>query len=211
MISEYFRKTGSRRFVIMILGNIILSLGISIFKLSRLGNDPFSGMVMASSDMAGFSYANFLVMVNLVLLAVEFLGGRKLIGAGTLFNALLNGYIVTFFYEAELTLFGVPELLWQQVLAACLGVIVCSLGVSLYQTPDVGAAPYDSLSLIMAQRWKRIPYFWHRMCTDAVCAVICWRLGGIVGLGTLLCAFGLGPFIHFFNVHVSEPVLNRGK
>lgn len=211
MISEYFRKIGARRFVLMIVGNIILSLGISIFKLSRMGNDPFSGMVMISSDLAGLSYANFLVIVNLVLLAVEFLGNRKLIGIGTLFNALLNGYIVTFFYEAELALFGIPEFLWQQLLIACLGVVVCGLGASLYQTPDVGTAPYDSLSLIMADRWKKIPYFWHRICTDGVCALICGLLGGIVGPGTLLCALGLGPFIHFFNVHVSQPLLNRDK
>lgn len=193
----------------MVAGNIVLSIGVSIFKLSMLGNDPFSGMVMALSDRAGLSYADFLVMLNLVLLIVEFLGGRKLIGAGTLFNALLNGYIMTFFYDIEVDLLGMPEFLWQKILAACLGMIVCSLGVSLYQTPEAGVAPYDSLSLMMAERWKKIPYFWHRMCTDAVCALVCWRLGGIIGLGTLLCAFGLGPFIHFFNVHVSERLLRR--
>ena len=31
-------------------------------------------------------------------------------------------------------------------------------------------------------------------------------LGGIVGLGTLACALCLGPFVHFFNQHVSSTV-----
>ena len=32
-------------------------------------------------------------------------------------------------------------------------------------------------------------------------------LGGLIGLGTLICAFGLGPFVQFFTRHFSEKVL----
>lgn len=32
-------------------------------------------------------------------------------------------------------------------------------------------------------------------------------LGGLLGPGTLICAFCLGPLIQFFNTHVSENVL----
>ena len=51
------------------------------------------------------------------------------------------------------------------------------------------------------------PYFGCRVFTDALCALLCWLLGGLVGLGTLICAFCLGPFIQFFNGTVSERVL----
>ena len=44
MIRDYFKKLDRRRAVIMIIGNIFTGMGISIFKLSGLGNDPFSGM-----------------------------------------------------------------------------------------------------------------------------------------------------------------------
>ena len=65
--------------------------------------------------------------------------------------------------------------------------------------PDEGVAPYDSLSLIMAERWPKIPYFWHRMSNDVLCALICYLAGGVVGIGTVVTAFGLGLVIHFFN------------
>ena len=35
----------------------------------------------------------------------------------------------------------------------------------------------------------------------------CWMLGDLVGLGTLICAFCLGPVIQFCNGHFSEKVL----
>jgi len=77
----------------------------------------------------------------------------------------------------------------------------------MYQTPDVGVAPWDSLSLIMVERWPKIPYFWHRIFGDSLAVVIAVVLGGVVGLGTALCAFCLGPFIQFFSERYVKKML----
>lgn len=193
----YIHNVDKKRLLIMIIGNVFLGMGISIFKLSGMGNDPFSGMAMALAESVGITYANFLILLNLVLFVIEFITGRKFIGVGTFVNAILLGYIATFFHNNWLSLFGEPQLLWQRVVIVAIGVVVCSFGVSLYQTSKVGVAPYDSLSLIMRENFPKISYFWHRMFTDALCALICFLAGGIVGLGTLVSALGLGPIIHF--------------
>ncbi len=54
----YFKRTGGKRLTVMVLGNIFLGMGISIYKFAGLGNDPFSGMVMALSDVVAMPYAN---------------------------------------------------------------------------------------------------------------------------------------------------------
>ncbi|WP_249897404.1 hypothetical protein [Paenibacillus sp. PK3_47] len=199
--------TDPKRLIVMVIGNIFLGMGISIFKLSGMGNDPFSGMVMALADLSGITYAIFLILLNLVLFVIEFVTGPRFIGPGTFVNAILLGYIVTFFHNTWLELLGEPQLFWQQVVTVAVGVVVCSFGVSMYQSSDVGVAPYDSLSLIMKNRLPNISYFWHRMFTDALCALICFLAGGIIGLGTLVSAFGLGPIIHFFNVNFTNKLL----
>ncbi len=209
MLVDYFKRVGSKRLVIMFIGNVVLGIGVSIFKLSGWGNDPFSGMIMALSDQVGIQYGTFLILFNLPLFMIEYFFGKKLIGIGTLINMFLVGYFVSFFYHIWVNYIGVPELVWQKLLTVCLGVIVCSLGVSLYQTPNVGVAPYDSLSLILKDRFPKIPYFWLRMSNDGFCAVVCYLTGGIVGLGTLVSAFGLGPIIHFFNVNFTEKLLRN--
>lgn len=193
----------------MIFGNIFLGMGIGIFKVSGLGNDPFSGMVMALADLSGIHYANFQILLNIGIFALQFFLGREFIGIGTFINAIFLGYIATFFYNSWLLLFGSPGAGVQRVLIVCLGVVICSFGISLYQTPNVGVAPYDSLSLIMTKRFQKIPYFWNRMLTDGLCTLICFLTGGIVGLGTLVSAFGFGPFIHFFNKHFTEKLLKK--
>ncbi|MEJ8304979.1 hypothetical protein [Saccharibacillus sacchari] len=198
-----------KRLILMLIGNVFLGMGISIFKLSGLGNDPFSGMVMALADTSGIAYARFLILLNLILFVVQLIWGRRFIGAGTLVNAVLLGYFVTFFYDIWIGLAVEPQLLWQRVVTVAIGVVVCSFGVSLYQTSNVGIAPYDALSLMMKDALPRVSYFWHRMFTDACCALVCFLFGGIIGLGTLVCMFGLGPIIHFFNVYVSEKLLGK--
>lgn len=207
----YFHNVDKKRLIIMVFGNVFLGMGISIFKLSGMGNDPFSGMVMALAENIGMTFANFLILLNLVLFVIEFITGRKFIGAGTFVNAILLGYIATFFHSTWLSLFGEPQLIWQQVVIVAIGVVVCSFGVSLYQSSEVGVAPYDSLSLIMRDNFPKVSYFWHRMFTDSLCALICFLAGGIIGLGTLVSALGLGPIVHFFNVNFTEKLLAKRR
>ena len=204
---DYFRKVGLRRFVVMLLGNVFIGMGVAVFKMSGMGTDPFSGMVMAMSDCVGIPYAIFIVMFNLVIFMIELFFGRELIGIGTVINACLLGYFTTFFYDLFTMPFGVPEGMAVRLILVCMGVGICSFGLSMYQTSDVGVAPWDSLSLIMVKKWPKIPYFWHRISNDALAVVLCWQLGGVVGIGTALCAFCLGPFVHFFSEHFVKKII----
>ena len=96
-MSEWIGKINWKYVIVMLIGNVILGLGIAIYKLSGLGNDPFSGMVMALSDRIGIDYPIFLIIVNMIIFVVEIIFGRKMIGLGTFVNALLLGYVVSFF------------------------------------------------------------------------------------------------------------------
>ena len=156
-MSEWIKKINWKYVIVMLIGNVILGLGIAIFKLSGLGNDPFSGMVMALSDRTGIDYPVFLIIVNMIVFVFEIIFGRKLIGLGTFVNAVLLGYIVSFFYNIILCL--EPTQMVQRVLTVCVGVVVTSLGVSMYQLSRQGVAPYDSVSLIRVEKWPKISYF----------------------------------------------------
>ncbi|MBQ7916067.1 MAG: hypothetical protein IJ315_04685 [Firmicutes bacterium] len=211
MLKSYFQKIGSRRVIVMLVGNIIIGLGVAVFKLSGMGNDPFSAMMMALSAKIGMSYPLFQVMMNCLFFIVQLLWGRHLIGIGTIVNALGLGYFTDFFYKFLTSFVAPPNMFVIQVVLVVIGVLVCSFGLSWYQLPDVGVAPYDALALIAHDKFSKIPYFWCRIATDGLAALLAWFCGGIIGLGTLVCAFGLGPFIQFFNVHFTSKLLKKGK
>lgn len=208
MIKNDLRKAEPGRIVLMVLGIIILGFGISLFKLSALGNDPSSAMVMAIGATIHVEFAPTLLVANCLWFTAEWMWGRHYIGLGTIVNWMGVGYISTFFTGIFSRLALEPAGMAQKLLVMVIGLLVLSLASSMYQTADLGIAPYDSLALILNDRlpWK---YFWCRILTDCVCVAVCLFFGGLAGIGTLVCSLGMGPFIHFFNRHVSEPLVHR--
>lgn len=78
---------------------------------------------------------------------------------------------------------------------------------------------YDAVSLIIANTWKVWEFRYCRIISDVVCVVLGTALyllsGGnfagltaMVGVGTIITAFFMGPLIEYFNVHVARPFLN---
>ena len=87
------KRNNKARFLIMVLGNVFCGMGIGLFKLSGLGNDPYSGMMMSLADVTGMAYANFQVLANLVFFVIQVIWGRKLIGAGTIASLIMPSKI----------------------------------------------------------------------------------------------------------------------
>ena len=206
MLKAYFAKADRRRICMSLAGNLLVGVGVAIFKYAALGNDPFNGMNMALSELFRIPYPTLQILVNILLFAIQLIAARELIGFGTVVNIFLIGYIVNFTYGLLVQLMGSPGSFAIQLLAMVTGMLICSLGLSLYQCSEMGTAPYDALALILDRKLKKLPYFWCRILCDGSCALVCFLAGGIVGLGTLVSAFGFGPVIAFFNRTVSEPM-----
>lgn len=188
----------------MLAGIVLIGMGISLFKLTLMGNDPSSAMVMAIGDTLHTAFAPTLFVANCIWFVAEILWGRRYIGIGTFANWFGVGIIASAFTRLWESLFTLSDDFLPRFGVLLIGMLVLGLACSLYQTADVGVAPYDTLALVIHDRLPKIPYFWCRIFLDGTSALIAWLLGGIVGLGTLVCALGLGPFISFFDVHVSR-------
>lgn len=208
VLLDYLRRMGWKRFFFTVMGNVFLGMGIGLFLMTNTGCDPFNAMNIEMSKFLPLSYGTYQLLLNLLLFAIEFAFGRKLIGFGTLVNACLLGYINSFFFWLFCTLFGTEFSLPVRLAAVVVAVIVCSFGLSMYQTPNAGVAPYDSLAIILHTRVPKVSYFWWRMLCDVTCSLICFAAGGLatgtLGIGTLICAFCFGPVIQFFNRTFSE-------
>ena len=206
-----FFNIGTRRWLGLIIGNLLIGLGVCVFKLSGMGNDPFSAMVISVSSLLNLPFSTYLILLNAGIFLVEIAFGRKYIGIGTFANWFLVGYVVDLFVWFANTFITPPDAFIGRLPFTLIGVIIISLGVSLYQTSNAGIAPYDSLALIMDERIPFLPYFWCRIICDGISAIICLLTGGLIGLGTFLCAFCLGPIIHFFNIKVSQKFIYKIK
>lgn len=197
-----------KRFLFACLGNILIGAGIGFFNVSSMGADCYSAFALALGNRMGMTFATMLFSLNVICFVVEFAFGRKYIGLGTFINLLFVGTIATAVGNFLSNTFPVGGSMAGMLAAMAGGVLFLSLGISLYQQSDMGVAPYDALALILNEKLP-FQYFWCRIILDGACAVGAFLLGGLIGLGTVVCAFGLGPIVQFFDNTVSKKIMKR--
>lgn len=87
------------------------------------------------------------------------------------------------------------------------GLIIAHFGVSVVIKSDAGTGPNDLVGVVISDKLKK-KFSIIRMIVDA-CFLVCgWLLGGVVGLGTVICLFLVGPVAGFF-LPRSEKIINK--
>ena len=208
-----------RRIMMSLFGVLICAVSVGIFQLAALGVDPFQSLMSGLDQLIPISFGTLYVIVNLILLSFSLLTDRHNIGIATFINLFLLGYVTQFTYDLLQKLFPAPTLLFR---IACLliGIVIICFGSALYMTADLGVSTYDAVAIVLANKWKIAKFKFCRIGTDLICVIagiIVFLLGGgtissiptIVGVGTIVTAFFMGPLIEFFNEKIARPLLNR--
>lgn len=208
-----------KRVVMCVSGVVLSGIAVSFFKSAVFGVDPFQAFMSGMDAVIPISYGTLYVIVNAVLLLFSLIFDRKRIGLGTLINLFLLGYIVQ--AGADLLAIAVPDpTLPVRIIILLTGVLIACIAASLYFTADMGVSTYDAIALILTETWGIGKFRYVRIITDFTCValgVALYMLSGqaagglaaVVGIGTIISAFMMGPMIDYFNVHLSGPMLKR--
>lgn len=199
------------------MGVVICGLSVGLFKRASFGVDPFQSFMSGLDAVIPISFGTLYVLVNVCLLLFSLVNDRSKIGIATLVNLFLLGYIADFSHKTLLRLLPDAGLAVRLVLLLA-GIVIMCLASALYFTADLGVSTYDAISLIVAEKWKPAPFRYCRITSDLLCVILgvgLFLLSGqpvsgltaVVGAGTIVTAFFMGPLIEFFNVHVAQPLL----
>lgn len=202
-----------------LFGVIVCAISVGIFKIAALGVDPFQSFMAGLDALVPISFGTLYVIANAVLLLFALIFDRHYIGIATFINLFLLGYITQFTYETLQRLMPDPSMP-VRILCLMIGVGIICFGSAFYMTADLGVSTYDAVALIICNTWKKGRFQYVRIITDIVCvilgAVLFILAGGkvgdiptIVGIGTIITAFFMGPLIEFFNVHITRPMLDK--
>jgi Predicted membrane protein len=113
-------------------------------------------------------------------------------GIGTILNAL----IIALMIDVCINFVPTPENFISQILLAVVAVITVGIGGGIYLVANLGPGPRDGL-MIGLQEKTNFPIALVRAFLEISVVTIGWYLGGTVGIGTLLFAFGIGPAVAF--------------
>lgn len=190
-----------------ILGVFGTSMSMGFLRVSLFGSSPFQCGLEGITNVIPIGYGTFYVIVSAGILLVMLKFGRRYIGIATFVNLVFFGYGVEFTQFVMLSIVPSPSLAFR---IGCLvaGVVCITFFAAMYIVADLGTAPYDGVALMMAD-YKMGKFRYCRIFTDVTCVVIGYVLGAIVGVGTVITAFFIGPLIDLYRTYIFVPFLAR--
>ena len=195
----FCRPHMARRIPVLLLSVSLMGMCVAMFEKLRVGTDPCTVLnlsvaqnVLHWPDLGRWQLIWNCILLGIVLLLKEF----RYIGLGSLANMVLVGFVrdffkpvVEFFLPGEVTSLLVRYGLFVPSMLAFL------FAVAFYMVTDLGTAPYDALSQIIASRQKKLSFAVVRILFDGTAATLGFLLGGQIGIFTVAACFFLGPVI----------------
>ncbi len=208
-----------KRIGMTVFGVCVAGISVGFFKRSIFGVDPFQSFMNGLDAMLPIGFGSLYVIANICLLFFSLIFDRSKIGLGTIINLLFTGYIADYSHQILLTLF--PSLgLAGRIIMLLIGITAMCYASAFYFTANLGVSTYDAIALIISEKWGHFPFKFVRILCDLTCVIlgITLYLGSgksvsnlkeIVGIGTIITAFFMGPLIDYFNIHVAAPFLEK--
>ena len=182
-------KPKSITLIYLILGLILFGLGETLLITAGVGVSPWTVLAQGISFKTGYSIGltTFFVSIGVLCLWIPL---RQKPGVGT----ILNTIIVSIVIDVSLPYLPAPELLVFQILQVIIGVVIVGLGSGFYLIANLGPGSRDGL-MTGLQKKTNLPISLIRAILEISAVTVGWYLGGIVGIGTIIFALVIGPFV----------------
>ena len=196
-------KEAGLRLILLFVGLVIAHLGVTLFLLADLGADPFNVMiqglrllVMKAGQLSpthGTVHMCVCFLIILILLLVD----RSYVKLGTVVCMFCGGPIIDFFNWLLGGLGIGTAALPVKIAVLVLGCCILAFGMSVVIRSEAGTGPNDLVAVVISDK-SRIRFGAVRVATDVVFVLTGFLLGGKFGIGTIICAFLVGPVAEFF-------------
>lgn len=190
------------RLSLLFAGLVIAHFGVTLFLLTDLGADPFNvfvqGIFRTLSRFLhvlthGYTHLSICILIMLVLLFVD----RSYVKIGTLVCMAFGGPIIDVFTRLLGNVIHPGNPFAMRLLTLAAGCVILAFGMTIVIKSDAGTGPNDLVAIVLSDKlaW---PFGRTRIAVDLCFVAAGFLLGGVVGIGTLVSAFLVGPVAGIF-------------
>ena len=201
------------RVLILLVGLTIAHLGVTLFILADLGSDPFNvlvqGIFRTIGNLLDWSFIThgrvhivICFIIILALLAVD----KSYIKIGTILCMIFGGPIIDVFTVVLAPVFAITDSFVFKLLMLALGCVILAYGMTIVIKSDAGTGPNDLVAVVISEKLKK-KFSIVRIIVDLSFVIIGFVLGGSLGIGTIICAFCVGPVAGHF-LPINEKIVN---
>lgn len=192
-----FKETVLRT-IILLIGLLIAHLGVTLFLLADLGSDPFNvfvqGLFHRLAQLRGLSFLTHgrvhiavCFLIILILLIVD----RTYIKLGTIICMLCGGPIIDMYSFFLSPFLADMSAIVGRLLMIVAGCVILAYGMTIVIKSDAGTGPNDLVAVVISDKLHS-KFGITRIVVDVCFVAVGYLLGGLVGIGTIICAFCVG-------------------
>ena len=170
-------------------GLMLFGLGEGLLIVSFTGASPWSVLAQGLSLNVNLSIGILTFLISVTVLIFWIPLGQKP-GIATILNAL----IIAIMIDLCIKFVPTPSNYISQLILAVISVTTVGIGGGIYLVANLGAGPRDGL-MVGLQKLTNFPIAAVRGTLEISVVTVGWYLGGTVGIGTILFAFGIGPCV----------------
>lgn len=198
--------------MLLLFGQVWTAVGVTFMLQANIGLEPWSVLQQGLNNTIGVSFGTAIVIVSTGIILLDLLLGER-IGMGMVVSAVVCGPIIDFL--GWLNVIPQQTQLVPGIGFLLIGLELLAFGTYLGMRAEMGCGARDALMVAMAKR-TNITVGICRFTTEAAAVLLGWLMGGQVGIGTILGAFGIGALIelnfrimHFNAVDVQHEYLSE--
>ena len=175
--------------LILCIGLGLFGLGESLIITASAGMSPWTVLAEGLSLTTGLSIGalTFLISLGVLLLWIPL---KQHAGIGTILNVIIIAAVI----EWSLPYLPHPDDYVMKIVQIICGTLIVGVASGIYLIANLGPGPRDGL-MTGCQRITKLPIAWVRIFLEITVISIGWSLGGTIGIGTIIFAFGIGPAI----------------
>ena len=192
------------RVIILFVGLTVAHLGVSLFLLADLGTDPFNVLVQgvfrsiqSVFQIGWLTHGKVHRIICFIIILVLLLVDKSYVRIGTLICMFCGGPIIDFFTAMLSPLVAAGPSIYIRLIMNAVGCVILAMGMTVVIQSEAGTGPNDLVAVVLSDK-TGVRFSLMRVIVDVVFTAVGWLLGGSVGVGTLICAFLVGPVAGFF-------------
>jgi uncharacterized membrane protein YczE len=182
-------KPNIKTLIFLLLGLSLFAIGETLLITANQGVSPWTVLAQGISFQTNLTIGFTTFIVSLIVLILWYPLKQKP-GLGTILNIVLISIII----DLTIPILPYPKSFLFQIIQSIIAVFIVGLGSGFYLTANLGPGPRDGL-MTGLQSLTNQPIALIRTIIEVSAVGLGFYLGGIVGIGTLLFAFGIGPTV----------------
>lgn len=188
----------------LVLGLLLYALGIVLSINANLGVAPWDTFHQGLSSLINITFGQASIAVGFIIVLLNLYLKEK-IGIGTILNMVLIGVFIDLIFSYNII--PIMDTFISGLVMIILSMFVIALASYCYIGARFGSGPRDGLMVGLTKKTGH-PVGLIRGLIELSVLFIGFLLGGKVGIGTVILAFGIGPIVQFtfnkLNFRVSD-------